>query len=149
MRFEEFGERYTLTESILESVAIVRHQRDVRLEFGAGWMGLPEGEPQPRWVVLTCRNFVRLAAERDVEGALLRHPLDANDRAQDGRKTVLGVGLDDPSGSRFREGLGNRWRDFLYLFVATMDADLEIVCEEIEAEVGFGEDAMAQATSTT
>ncbi len=130
MRFEEFARQYSLVEALLESVTFVRHLRDVEFKFLVGPTALP--------LTLIAKDQVWFQVTRDPHLALFRHALDADDRAQEGRKTVIGVGLRPLDEFQTPQELGELASQLEHLAISTMDGEYDVVYVDLELSTGAG-----------
>ena len=127
---------YTLTESLLRAVTLENHLRDVRFELELGVMNVG-GEarlPPGGRLRVTCKDFVAMRAGREPWQALRQDPRNAVGWMQDGRKTVVGFGLEDPAESELLREIGPRERELRHLVLSTTDAVFDVVCAGIEVD---------------
>lgn len=125
---------YRLSDSFVESVAITNHLRDIEFKLSVGPMSLGKASTLPPGNVLLvlCKNCVQFRSGRIAAMALFKHPLDANDQAQDGRKEVIGILYEEVAPGPAGTSALLQCQSLKRLVIETMDPVFDVVCEAVE-----------------
>ncbi len=134
MQFVDLVQKYQLAEAILEGISFANHLRDVQFEFELGEMNVRDGVEFPRdgRLTIVCKDYIRFRVTRDPKLMLFCHPLDLQEEAQVGRKTVVSVTIECPSQSLLLQELGEAAIHFQHLTLETMDGLFEVVFKDLD-----------------